>query len=201
MLSPEELRDRLREAADIVDQAALPADLRQIAFERALDVLGVGAATTSAHGNRATPPDRPDARYTEHTPASAGLLAQITSRLGLDADQVGRVYEEGDGQVRLNIKRSMLPEADRKAAAMRNVALLVAAGRQAAALEEYTPLAVLREECRDLRVLDPPNFAAEISKLEFRTRGGRNRKEAKANRHHYDEAAELIRTITAKAES
>ncbi len=88
----------------------------------------------------------------------------------------------------------MLPEPGRKAAAMRDIALLLVVGRQAAG-EEQTALAEVRQECEAVGVLDSPNFSSEISKLEFRIRGPRNDRTAKANRNHFEQAADLVRRM------
>jgi hypothetical protein len=187
-----DLRDLLKLAADVVEQADLPSDLRVTAFERALRWLDVGTADTP---RLATSGDRPSS--TDERPNGSGKLHGIARRLQLESDRVAEIYEEENDEVRLILKRAMLPEATKKAASMRDVALLVVVGRQASGLEEFTAYDSIREECRELKVYDPPNFASEVAKIEFRTRGGRNSKEAKANRHHYDEAADLIRRMTA----
>jgi hypothetical protein len=204
-LSAEEVARRLRLAAEAVEKADLAEDLRQIAFERSLDVVGLAAPQRVAAEAGAS--GAPGSAVDEHQPATPrsgadpGPLAQLAAALGLDADAVGHVYEEDDGQVRLSLRRAMLPDPDKKAAAMRDVALLVVAGRQAAGVEDYTPFSVIREECRDLKVLDSPNFSTEVGKFEFRLRGGRNNKEAKANRHHLEEAAQLIKRMTQRTDS
>jgi hypothetical protein len=203
--TPTELAERLREAAEIVKQAELPEPLQPVAYERVLDTLGVTTTTTTAPPSNTTtavagtgsdapaPPGEPATR--------AGMLAQIASRLGLDPSLAARIYEEEGGQLRLILRKAMLLEPERKAASMRHVALLLVVGRQAAGLEEHTPYDAIREECLELKVYDRPNFATEIGKLEFRTTGPRNSREARANRHHYDDAAQLIRQITQGADS
>jgi hypothetical protein len=198
-IAPTELAERLREAAEIVKQAELPPNLQPVAYERALDALGVTAAaglepstTTAAVAGNVT-----DARGALRGQATTGgMLAEIASRLELDPGLVARIYDEEEGQLRLILRKAMLPEPERKASSMRHVALLLVVGRQAAGLEEHTPYDAIREECLELKVYDRPNFATEIGKLEFRTTGPRNSREARANRHHYDDAAQLIRQIT-----
>ena len=199
MLSPDEITKRLRLAAAAVEEAELPDDLRGIAFERSLDALGVRTTLEAAaeSGGVASAGESPPGGAS----GDSGHLDQIARRLGLDAEAIARVYENDAGQIRLIIKRAMLPDPARKAAAMRDVALLIVVGRQAAGLEEYTPLVVVRDECRDLNVLDGGNFATEIAKLEFRAQGDRNRREVKANRHHFDDAADLIGRVNRGAES
>jgi hypothetical protein len=196
--TPIELAERLREAAEIVKQAELPENLQPVAYERTLDTLGVTAAAAPASntttGSAGTVTDAPAPPGKPAT--SEGTLAQIASRLGLAPSLAARIYDEEDGQLRLILRKAMLPEPERKAASIRHVALLLVVGRQAAGLEEHTPYDAIREECLELKVYDRPNFATEIGKLEFRTTGPRNSREARANRHHYDDAAQLIRQIT-----
>lgn len=198
MLSPAELTERLKLAAEAVEQAGLSEDLRPIGFQRSLDALGVGgaaAASSQPHATRNSGSGDPGGAPRE----DGEILAKIAERLDLDRELVARVFDEEDGQVRLIVKRSMLPEPNRRAASMRHVALLVVVGRQAAGVEDYTAYDSIREECRELRIYDGPNFASEVGKLEFRTRGGRNTREAKANRHHFDDASDLIRLLTQEA--
>jgi hypothetical protein len=199
MQSPTELQQRLRKAAEILEQAGLPEDLRPVAFTHLLDALEVSVAPTLANGN-SHPVTAASANASIDPRHSSGqLLGKIAAALGQESEVIARFYEEDDGQVRLVVKRSMLLEPDKKAASIRHTALLVVAGRQAAGIEEYTSYDTIREECRELKVFDPANFAAEVGKLEFRTTGGRNSREARANRHHYDEAADLIRRMTEAA--
>jgi hypothetical protein len=198
IVSDDTLTDRLKTAAAIVEDAGVADDLRPIAFKYVLEILRVPESPPPPKlptdlGALAKPAPSPADRV------SSGL-SRIAQALGVDRDLVARVYEEDDGQVRLILKRGMLPQPDRKAASMRHIALLVVVGRQAAQLEEYTSYDAIREECRELNVYDRPNFAAQVARLEFRTRGGRNSKEAKANRHHFEEAADLLIRLNQEAE-
>jgi hypothetical protein len=194
MLTADQITQRLRLAAEAVEGAGLSEDLRQIAFKRSLDAVGFGLSQAAAPvaGSGLAPVET----SRDESPAattSVGLVDRVTARLDLEVGAVALVYEEVEGEIRLIVKRAVLP--DGKAAAMRNVAQLVVVGRQAAGLEEYTPYEAVREECKELRILDVANFASEMAKLEFRTRGRAAQKEARANRHHYDDVAAVIRRI------
>lgn len=185
MLSTEAIADRLRIAANAVDQAGLAEDLRVVGFERSLDAVGLsGPSRDGSSTDEAAAADPEDP------------IGRIATKLSLGRDAVSRIYEQQDGQVRLIVTRAMLPAPDSKAASMRHVSLLAVVGRQAAGVEDFTSYVSLREECAELRVLDAPNFATEVAKLDFRTQGGPRRREARANRHHFEEAAGLIRQIT-----
>jgi hypothetical protein len=207
MLTTDAITDRLRRAADAVDQAGLPEDLRRVGFERALDALGLGATNIGVPA-ALTGPTAAAGPLSSHGPDTSpnaqppdDLLSEIARRLEVAPENIERIYDIDDGQVRLAIKRSMLPDADRKAAGTRHVSLLVAVGRQAAGTEEETAFAVMRDECQAFGVLDSANFSAEVGKLDFRVKGGRNSRTAKANRHHFEEAAQLIGRILRESES
>jgi hypothetical protein len=197
-MTTREIADRLQEAAAAVALADLPQEFRALAYERALDAVGLRCAISRAPDP--SPPEEVAAGVVPSSLTEGGQLELIASRLELPIEAVERVYEadENDG-LRLILKRAMLPRPEQKAASMRDVALLVTVGRQAAGLEEYTSFAMIRSECQDLRVLDGSNFSAEVAKLEMRRRGGRNNQEAKANRHHYEDTAELINEIVSKS--
>lgn len=197
-MADDKLTDRLRTAAKIVEDAGVANDLRSIAFKYVLEILQTPELPLAPE--RPADPGAPIKAALSPADRANSVLSRIAQALGVDQDLVARVYEEDDGQVRLILKRGMLPQPDRKAASMRHIALLVVVGRQAAQLEEYTSYDAIREECRELNVYDRPNFAAEVARLEFRTRGGRNSKEAKANRHHFEEAADLLIRLNQEVE-
>jgi hypothetical protein len=198
IMSEDKLTARLKMAAEIVEEAGVANDLRTIAFKYVLEILQ--APESSPTPKRPVDLGAPAKAAPSPAAQASSVLSRIAQALGVDSDLVARVYEEDDGQVRLILKRGMLPQPDRKAASMRHIALLVVVGRQAAQLEEYTSYDAIREECRELNVYDRPNFAAEVARLEFRTRGGRNSKEARANRHHFEEAADLLMRLDQEAE-
>jgi hypothetical protein len=194
-MDAQEIAERLRVAAEAVEAADLPESLQQVAFEHALSAVGL-AGTKSAPAGDA---DEAAGLHQRTDGGADGGVAAIAERLGVDVELVERVYENDEEVgIRLILKRSMLPEPQQKAASMRHVALLVAVGRQVSGLEDYTPLALMRDECSELRVLDPSNFSTEVGKLGMRRRGSRNKQEAKINRHHLEEAAELIRRIASQ---
>jgi hypothetical protein len=192
-----EIASRLKIAAEAVEQVDLPDALKQLAFERALDAAGLVDSSSSPRGS-----GEASSSSALNNVVVDGPLATIASRLGLQVDAVEQIYEDdADAGIRLIIKRAMLPHPDQKAASMRQIALLLASGRQVAGIEEYTAYSLIRDECAEISVLDPSNFSTEIAKLGMRRRGPRNTQEAKVNRHHLDETAELIRTMTSAVAS
>ncbi|HET8566578.1 MAG TPA: hypothetical protein VFL77_08910 [Solirubrobacterales bacterium] len=183
MTEPGPIAQRISVALEAVEEAQVPSDLRAIAFAHALE----SAANPSQPTVGAARPDGPE--------DGAGMLDAISQRVGVDQHVVSGLFEERDGEVHLTIGRAQLPNGASKAASMRDVALLVAAGRQAAGLEDYTPTALIRRECDELGVLDSSNFSVEVSRLGLRTRGGSKSKEVHANRHQMEVAGELMTRI------
>jgi hypothetical protein len=80
---------------------------------------------------------------------------------------------------------------------MKAIALLVAAGRQAAGMEEWTQATAIREVCRNFGVLDVANFATEVASLGdvFLVRGKGQSREFKVTRHGYEEAGRMALRI------
>ena len=182
----EALREMLREAANLVEAADVPDDLRAAAFTEAVRLLS---------GQPAGPEGASDQPQLVPQASQTSLLAKVARRLGVDEAILTYFYEEDQGDLRLVVRRQMLPNSNSRAAAMRAVGLLVLAGRQAAELEEWTSYDVIRAECDELNVLDRPNFATELQSLEMRTRPIGRTKEAKLSRHGFDRATQLIQSM------
>jgi hypothetical protein len=196
-MTAEEIAARLRQAETALELADVPDDLREQAYDRALDAVGLGPSQVSGMASSVS--------TLGGSPASAPAgdpIGALSVKLNLLRETVEQVFEpDEDHGLRLILKRSMLPRPDQKAAAMRDVALLISVGRQGAGLEEYTSFATIRRECEDLAVLDSSNFATEVGRLEMRRRGGRSAPELKANRHHYEDAGKLIGVIAGSGAS
>lgn len=193
MAAVEELVRDLKRAAEIVDAADLAEDFRAPAFTRTLDIV-LGSSTPAD-------PSAPRIQDQSETQLGDGFLARIEARLGVEQAILQRVFEEYDGQLLVIVKRTMLPSPKSKAAAMRDVSLVTAAGRQAAGLEDKTSFDVLRAECDELDVLDGPNFATEIRRLPVKIEGSARKKEVRVLRHGMDEAAKLIRQMVKRADA
>lgn len=189
-ISSEAVAETLRQAQEAVDRANVADDLRPAAFAAAFSVLSGGIAPAAER--RET---HPEPARTRAIGSGDSLLAKVATKFGVDEDALSYLYEEDDGDLRLAIRRNMLPNPSSRAAAMRDVAQLAMAGRQAAEIAEWTPYEQLRAECEELGVLDRANFATEIQTLDIRYRGGRRTREARLNRHGLDEAATLIRRM------
>lgn len=183
MTDVDEIAEQLVMALRAVDQADVPSDLRGVAFDHALKF----AATGESVHRKGQAAGQSEEGYS--------LLSEIASRVGADYEVVSSVFEEKDDAVHLIVGRTQLPNGSSRAASMRDVALLVASGRQAAGLEDYTATSVIRRECEEIGVLDSSNFSVEVARLGMRARGGSKSREVHATRHQLELAGELMTRI------
>ena len=98
------------------------------------------------------------------TPAEGDLVGRIAAALKIDREIAELVYDVKDGELGYVLSSRRL--AGDKSNATRQLAQIVAAGRQAAGLEEWTPASVVREIVSDYGKLDSGNFAQYINKLD-----------------------------------
>jgi hypothetical protein len=184
--NPDKVKDILRQAADVVAAAEVPQDLRAAAFDKAVDLLA-GRSVPDGNSGQET-----------GSPADADpddLVQRIATKLGLDRRLVDETFEIEDGQVKLTVARPKLESA--KTAGTKQIAVLLAAARQAAGIEEKTKAQTIREVADDYGKLDPPNFAATIGELGdyLSFSGGRMSREVKVKRAGYEEAAASIQRL------
>lgn len=106
------------------------------------------------------------------------------------------VYDVDEDGVHLTVKRAAL--SDPRKSAQQEVAYLLVAGRQAAGLEEWTPVAVVLDATHDRGVHDT-NVSKAISALDgdgFRFRKVRGKREIKMNAVGFSKASEIVKRIT-----
>lgn len=150
-----EIRDVLEQTLADVVETGIPDDLRAVAFAKAFDMRAGATAAPVRGGARAAP-----------TAPAVGddPLANVAARLGLDLGTVGEVFSVHDGELELITPAGKLSR--RTATATKEIALLVAGGRQAAGLEEWTSSDVIRAVCQDFKRYDSPNFAKTLREME-----------------------------------
>lgn len=177
----------LQTAAALVEEADLPSDLRPNGFTSAVALLISSSDVSSA--------DRSQEPSTEV--ATDGPIARIAKGLKIDPAHAKDAFDApADGELWLLIPRSKFPKS--KAPAMRQLSLLVAAGRQVGGLEEWTASDVLREQCRQFGVFDRSNFAAELAGMHdlFVMRGKGQQREFRVTRGGVEEARRIIEEAT-----
>ncbi|MGH9894074.1 MAG: hypothetical protein ACREA0_19265, partial [bacterium] len=122
----------LQEAFEAVTGAGLPKEVQGMALGKAVDLMTAG--TPAATRREVTKED---------LGADPGdLLGKIAAKYGVDRDLVEDAYDVEEGKLSLAISRAKL--AGQKAKGTKQIALLVAAGRQAAGLETSTETKVIR---------------------------------------------------------
>ncbi len=161
MLEPAEL---LKRAVAAVDEAAVPEDLREVAFSKAFELLSAGGEAPTGTPAQPPPPASPP----------AGLIAKAAAALRVEVEHMQFVFRVEDDQLVLDIPASRLPGA--RAARQRDITLILPAARQAAG-ESQTEWDVIRQACEDYAALDRnlSTNTRELDELSFR---GSNRKPA-----------------------
>lgn len=148
------IRTVLEEALQIVEESRVPDDLREVAFAKAVELL-------MAEGASGLPSSSMIARDQQQSTPS-DWMTKLESTTHKTQDELGNVFFfDGDGEPRLGVDPVRLGRnaADRSRKAM----LLLAGARQIGDGEQATPSEVLREECKQLGVLDGPNFAKALN--------------------------------------
>jgi hypothetical protein len=183
-----EIKDILAAAVRDVDDADVPRELREVAFAKAVDLrsgrtqerISPSLASGTAEGER------------------DGLLARVAARFRIDEQALSEVLEVRDDEVSVIVAPSRLPR--QKAAAMRDVALLVTGARQAAGIDDgWTPTEVVREACRTIGVFDSANFASEIGAMGafFGFKGSGRDREIRVNLRGFEQAGLRVTELAA----
>jgi hypothetical protein len=181
-----ELRDLLARAQQEVDAAGVAEDLRQTAFSKAFEFLSSGAGAGPNAGGDAS-----------SQPARQGIEA-IAERLRVEPSVAAEVFDVADDRIEIVLAPSRLPR--QRAAAMRDVALLLVCARQASGLDDgWTPIGAVREQCREIGVLDTGNFSTEVGSMGdvFSFRGAGRARLLRATGRGYERAGLRIQELTA----
>jgi hypothetical protein len=175
----------LRQAAEVVKAADIPNELRPTAFGKAVDLLAGRPVTETKVPKQGGTPE----------PESAETLDKIAAKLGLDREAIDEIFEVEDGDVKLTIAPAKLEAQKTKGA--KQVALLVAAARQAAGVEDWTTQDTIRVVAIDYNKFDSPNFAQTLSELGdyFSFSGAGRGRRLKMRRAGFEEAAALIERL------
>ena len=194
MASVEEVTEFLRSAVKAVQDAEVPDHLQPVALGKAFDAIaGVEQRVPSHTGRR-----RGDAGRGEGTPPdTSSPLERIAAKLDVDAEDVSEIFEVDGEDLHLTIRRDQLSEDRREA--LREVALLVVAGRQSAELdEERTHTNVVRKQGEEWGLVAKNTFQEEmggLGNIVTSRRSGAGR-ELKVTRHGLNEAGDLVRRMT-----
>jgi hypothetical protein len=194
MSADERLVTLAKRAAAATEKAGLSGELRALAFGKFLDRLLADDRAGEPSSRAGVPNDAEPLRHPPDHTVPERLLV-LARRLGVEAEAAEYVYDTSGSDLTLVLARSRLPAEKRRAT--RIVALLYAAGRQAAYDEEWTRMDHIREQCRLFGVLDPPNFAAALAATAdaLLTRGKGSERAVRLTRAGFEEAGRLIREM------
>ena len=182
-----QVREILVDTLKDVEEAGVPEDLREIAFAKTFDLRA---------GNTPAPPKASNASGATEEEAPSpddNPLAKIASRFSVDVATVSEVYAVEDGKLELIVPLSKLPKA--AATGTKEIALLIAGGRQAGGLEEWTSWEEIRSTCVEFKKYDSANFAKTLREMDdvFNQRRQSERKYlVKLARPGWDRLAEAI---------
>jgi hypothetical protein len=186
-----DVKDILRRAAEEVEASGVSEEFREAAFSKAVDLIARPAIGSSDTGMQSGSISLPQGGV--GVPArTETILRKIASRLKLADDVVREVFHEEDGTIDIVVSPTRFHV--QKSKATKELALLVAAGRQAAALEEFTSVAAIRPVVENFKRYDPPNFSTTISEMttEFNHRGTGRKKEVRVSKPGWEAATALV---------
>jgi hypothetical protein len=187
-----EVREVLVQALVEVDEANVPAELRSVAFGKAVDLL-------VARAGESTEPLQPFHQTrmgNGQVTGDAAPLGKVAARLKLDKELVQDIFDYDEDGVRVIVSPRKLDKG--LGPGTKQLALLVVAGRQAAGDDEgWTSVEAIRKVCEEYNKLDSPNFAAHIKamKNEFTLRGTAQKREVKLTRPGWEAARELVEKL------
>ena len=159
-----------------------------------------GLSLTRAGGGPVDGTGRAVARPTDNAgaPRLDDALSRIGHQLGLTREEVELVYDGSGEAPEIVINASKL--AKDKANASRQLAQLVAAGRQGAGVEEWTLVSTVRAIVANYGKLDANNFAGNLAKLEdvalWRGKGGT--RALKLTKQGYETTGAMVKSLVGR---
>jgi hypothetical protein len=182
----------LRAATQAVDDADVPPELQQVAFEKAVDLLS----------GRLVPLDNPANASASHTDGSGptpegtteSMIGRIARRLDVDEKLVREVFHEQDGQLRIVVQRSKLAKSNW--AGSKDIALLLVAGSIAAGVEEQVSQEAIREVAVYYGMYDS-NFsmALKVMDVDFYLDGPPGKRLYRVRAVGWEHAADLVKRL------
>lgn len=128
-------------------------------------------------------------------------LAKIAAVTKIGIETLELIYDVSDGDLKYVISAKKL--ASGKAEATRQLARIVALGRQAAGIEEWTASSTIREVVSDYGKFDPANFASHVMGLDkdnaIIVRGKGAAREIKITRSGIESMSDAIKELMASA--
>lgn len=194
MTNGNDLVSILQRATKAVERAKVPEDLRAAAYGKAFDYI---AGVPGNGGGAAAASSPAPARKGAVTAPSGDLLDKIATRFGVNRERVEDVYEVDGEELRLIVAPGRLDTSNRSGT--EQIALLLAAGRQAAELAVTTDSSMIRAVAEDYGKADS-NFGKVLTAMgdHFslkKQEQGQNR-DVKVRRTGIVAAGELVTRLT-----
>lgn len=186
-----ELAERFKRVLMALDEAEVPTDLREPAFVKGMDALEGAVASPKQTG------DQTSKAVTAATSDLEDAVERIAVKMGIDSELAHEVFHDDEGRLGIGIAPSRLAKSH--ASATKQLALLLAAGRQAGGYDDgYTPVAEIREMCRDFSRLDSGNFSSTITEMdeEFTFKGKGPGRQVHVTKPGWGKARDLVISLT-----
>lgn len=146
----------LRRALEAVDEAGIPADLREAALPSAIQ-LTAGAAGLSLNRRDVERPAEP----LEPVASDEVPLGRFAQRLGIPMEVLEDVYVVVDEQLHLGVPSRNIASSKKEGAG--EIAVLVSAGRQGTGVDQdLTPVSEVRRWVKELNRYDEKHFGEHI---------------------------------------
>jgi hypothetical protein len=181
----------IKAAHKAVAESSIPKQFEETAFAKAFDFLARDAAPVERQQRSIEENDSDHA-----TQLDGSRMDKIAARLKLPKDVVNEVFYDDGEALGISLGPSRFDSA--KARAAKQIAFLVAAGRQAGGWDtDWTQQTELRRVCDDFGKFDSKNFATTIGEMtrEFGFSGSGAKRKVKVNRQGYEDAANLVREL------
>jgi hypothetical protein len=196
MAPDDTIAEILRTAHESVTAAAVPEALQNVAFEKAVDLAAARAGLAPVAPPLSTPtPTLPhDRPPTGDTPPKT--LGRIAEKLGLSPATVGEVFHLDGETLSLGVGTGQLEASKAKGA--EQIALLIAAGRQAGEWDaEWTATTEIHPIADLYGKFDSGNFASTIKKMDevFSFSGNGTGRKVKVRRKGFEQAAALVKKL------
>lgn len=184
------IRDAIAASLADVDASGVSAGDRAVVLRAVLNArMGVSMPPTSA-------PALPGKASTPATPVDdSDVLGKISAAMHVERELLELLYDVQDGKPNVVVSGKKLP--DNKANATKVLAQLVVGARQAAGLEEWTPVGEVRNVVNDYGRLDSGNFATTIQQLDSvcLLRGKGTARELKVTKPGMEDIATVITAL------